>query len=979
MRRAFATILIFAGLACTPTRDTTSARPAPPPILRPHLPAWSAPSSWVDSTLASMSLAEKVGQVIMAPAYGHYLSTDTDEMQDVVAAVTSRHLGGIIMFQGDVYEEAIAINTLQRRARIPLLVSGDFERGLAMRVRRGTYFPDAMAIGATRNTAYAYAAGKAIAEEGRAIGVHQNYAPVADINTNPLNPVINTRAFSDDPGLVSDMVDAFVRGTNDGGMISTVKHFPGHGGTEIDSHLDLPTVTSSLAGLQQVELVPFERAIKAGALSVMVAHLAVPAIDPTQGLPASLSFPVITGLLKSTLGFRGLVVTDAMEMQGITRGFSVSDAVVRSFNAGVDLMLMPGDDDVAVTALMEAVTSGTIPASRLDDAVRKILVAKQWLGLDTARTVDLSRIPAIVGNDAHRLLARTIARDAITVLRNDGSLLPLKPFGKQRVIAFCLNDTEDNIVPVNRPGNPWPSEPAGTYFGILLRRHGIDAQVFRLSPSLTDQQSDSMISRAAGADIILLPVLVKVRTGTGTIGLPRALERFVSRLAALKKPTGVVSFGNPYLAAGFTRPGAVLCAYADAEPLTEAAVEALCGEVEVHGALPVTIGPSYPFGAGLHLPKVNLREDDPSVAGFDPAKLDETSRIITAAIRDSAFPSAQLVVMKDGIVALNKAYGTLTYDVRSRETNTSTMYDLASLTKVIATTSATMRLIDQGVLHLDDTVARFIPAFREGQKSVITIRHLLTHTSGMAPFLKLWDICTTPEQTLDTIYHAPLIAAPGDTTVYSDLGVITLGKIIEQLTGESLDAYVRRTFFIPLGMNNTMFTPPEELWPNVAPTEFDAEWRKRLVQGTVHDERSALLGGVAGHAGLFSTARDLATFMAMLLNGGTYGGTRYLQDSTVALFTRRQSPRSTRALGWDTRSEHGSSAGDLFSMHSFGHTGFTGTSVWADPERHLVVILLANRVYPTRANTKIFRVRPAVANAVVQALRGEGTSQTTFH
>jgi len=313
--------------------------------------------------------------------------------------------------------------------------------------------------------------------------------------------------------------------------------------------------------------------------------------------------------------------------------------------------------------------------------------------------------------------------------------------------------------------------------------------------------------------------------------------------------------------------------------------------------LPVTVAEDFPYGTGLALPAVYLHPDDPSTAGFDPHKLQEVDRIVHAAIRDSAFPGAQVAIIKDGILAYRKSFGTYTYDVRSREIDNGTMFDLASLTKVIATTTAVMRLYDQWKVLLTDPVGKYIPEFATGKKSAITIWHLLTHTSGLKPFLKLYDVCKTPEQAMDSIYASELIAAPGDSTVYSDLGAITLGKIVERISGMPLDEYTKENLFAPLGMSNTMFNPPASLQQQTAPTEIDTVWRMRLVQGTVHDERAALLGGVAGHAGLFSTASDLAVFMQMLLNGGTYGGKHYLNSSTIKTFTTRQSETSTRALG----------------------------------------------------------------------------------
>ena len=959
-RPTIACILLgLTGLACT-TGST---------VVQKKQPVASDPATaWVDSTLAAMSLEEKVGQVIMPGAYGHYLSTDSDEYARVVRYVQEWKVGGLIMFQGDVYEEAIAINRLQGLAKIPLLIAGDFERGLAMRVRRGTYFPDTMAVGATGKPEFAYKAAYAIAVEGRAIGVHQNYAPVADINTNPDNPVINTRSFGEDPKLVAEMTAAFTRGTNDGGMISTAKHFPGHGDAGIDSHLDLPVVYLDRKHLDSLELFTFRSAIDNGVMSMMIGHISVPALDSTPALPATLSKPIVTDLLKTQLGFNGLIVTDALEMQGLTRGFSVGESVVRSFAAGVDLLLLPPDVSLAVGALLSAVRTGVIMEQRLDSSVRKVLAIKYKLGLLQTRYTSLDKIGESVGTKEHRLLAKEIARSAITVIRNQQHVLPLSERSKGKITAIIISDPDENTTMVNRPGNPWPVEPVGGYFLQQLRRRDVPVEALHVSTASMQGELDAAIEKARKADLIALAVCVKVRSASGHINLPEPLTAWIDRLAKIGKPTIVISFGSPYVLGAFRQAQALMCAYSDAECLVEAAVEAMFGEIDVTGKLPVSIRNDYAYGSGITSSRVSLRRDDPAAAQFDNRKLFRVEEIITSAIRDSAFPCAQVVVAREGKVVLQKSFGTYTYDATSRQIDASTMFDLASLTKVIATTSAAMKLYDQNLLSLDDPVSKYIPQFGSGPKARITIRHLLTHTSGFKPFLKLYDVCKTPQEALDSIYASELVAAPGDTMIYSDLGIITLAKIEEKITGQPLDQYVRQQFYEPLNMHHTMFNPPADIWQQVAPTEVDTVWRMRLIRGQVHDERSFLLGGVAGHAGLFSTASDLAVFMQMLLNGGTYGGIRYLSEGTVKLFTQRQSATSTRALGWDTKSPTGSSAGDYFSPTSFGHTGFTGTSIWADPVRKLFVILLTNRVYPTRANLKIMKIRPAVNNAVIEAL-----------
>jgi CubicO group peptidase (beta-lactamase class C family) len=385
--------------------------------------------------------------------------------------------------------------------------------------------------------------------------------------------------------------------------------------------------------------------------------------------------------------------------------------------------------------------------------------------------------------------------------------------------------------------------------------------------------------------------------------------------------------------------------------------------------LPVTISDRFALGAGAMCARDRLRYDDPVTAGFDTDSLRQLDRIIERAIADSAFPAAELAVVRDGMLIYNKSFGTFTYDRASRPIDNTTMFDLASVSKVIGTTSAVMKLVDNGQLGLDDSVGKYLPPFASGPKAAITIRQLITHRAGFPPFRRFFLMCSTATAAIDSVFATALVATPGDTTIYSDIGMITMGKVVEKITGMPLDAFVRKEFFEPLGMTRTMYAPPESLASQCAPTEIDTLWRKRLVQGQVHDENAALLDGVAGHAGLFSTASDLAIYMQMLLNKGAYGGVRYLKESTVIEFTRKYVQGQDRYLGWDMKSSTGSSAGSLFSPSSFGHLGFTGTSVWTDPDRRISVILLTNRVHPTRANQKIQRIRPAVHDMVIRALK----------
>lgn len=955
-------------LSCSSQPPAQKAEPpvAPPPVI---VDVPRDRSHWVDSVLASLTVEQKIGQMMMVGVSGHYFSSTTDQYARLVRLVRERQIGGAILWRGDVFESALRLNGLQMMSQVPLLVSADLERGVPMRVRRGTPFPDAMAIGATRNPQYAYDIGRAIAREARALGVHQNYAPVADVNTNTVNPVINTRAFGSDPGLVEAMVDAFIRGTQSAGVLATAKHFPGHGDTGTDSHLDLPTVAHDRARLDTVELLPFRAAISAGVRSVMIGHLLVPGLDASRSFPSSLSPAIATGVLQRELGFTGLIVTDAMDMRGVTRDYSPGMSSVMAVKAGVDIVLMPPDEESAFAAMTAAARTGEITQERLDRSVRKILQAKWDLGLDTLRTTDPEEIGRVVGSREHWNLARTVARASLTLVKNERNAVPFEARKARRIASIALTDTDNGLTEVSRPGTMSIVEQPGAYFHALVRQRSVRLETYRLSPGSNAIDVDAALARIRKADLLVLPVFVKVRTSSGTVEMPSGLQPFLKKAAELSVPTVVVLFGNPYLAGPLSWADAVLCAYGDTEPQVEAAAEALFGEIDLCGKLPVTVSDRFALGTGAVCARDRLRYDDPATAGFDADSLRHLDRIIERAIADSAFPAAQLAVVRDGMLVYNKSFGTFTYDRASRPIDNTTMFDLASVSKVIGTTSAVMKLVDNGLLGLDDGVGMYLPEFATGPKSAITIRQLITHRAGFPPFRRFFLMCSTATAALDSVFATPLVATPGDTTIYSDIGMITLGKVVERITGMPMDAFVRKEFFEPLGMTHTMYAPPESLASRCAPTEIDTLWRKRLVQGEVHDENAALLDGVAGHAGLFSTASDLAVYMQMLLNKGAYGGIRYLKESTVIEFTRKYVPGQERYLGWDMKSPTGSSAGSLFSPSSFGHLGFTGTSVWTDPDRRISVVLLTNRVHPTRANQKIQRVRPAVHDMVIRAIR----------
>ena len=938
-------ILLFSAVGCSGTGQSTTA-----------VQALTSGNGWAETTLNRLTLEEKVSQLVFVWTEGSYMSKDSRAWEELERLTLERKLGGFIFSIGDVYEYAVQINKLQALSDVPLMIAADFEYGAGMRIRRSTTFPRAMAVGATRNPDFSYRMGKAIAKEARAVGVHQNYAPVVDVNNNPMNPVINTRAFGDDVKLVTEMALAFIKGTQEEREIATVKHFPGHGDTNIDTHLDLPVLTLSKTRFEKFELPPFKEAFEAGVMSVMVAHISATAFDSVEGIPATVSPAISTELLKNTMGFQGLIVTDAMGMKGVSTKYQIGEAAVLALKAGTDLVLMPPDVDIAADAIVAAVRRGEISESRIDESVRKILRAKRWLGLDQNRFVDVEKVFEVVNSREHKLLAKEIARKSITVLGNKKGLLPLAGFRGMKILDLVAADDED-------PSN------GRQFHGELVQRLG------EVDFALVDPRSDSLdyasaLEKSLQADLVVAQLHFYTRSGQMTGFVPDKIAALLNEIIRRGKPIVGISFGNPYIVTDFRAIDVYVCAYSGTPVVIEATAEVLFGEQPAEGKLPITIPGVFKSGDGEELAKTALSIGYPREAGFDPKELSKVDEVINRAIKDSAFPGAQLLVAKDGMIAYKKAYGFFDYGIYSKPVDNGTLYDLASVTKVMATTNAVMKLIDENRMSLDDRVVKYIPEFGQNGKEKVTLYNLLVHNSGLPAWRRFYEFCQDPQCVLDSVYATGLMYRTGDSTIYSDLGLITMGKVIEKVARTTLDRYVDSVFFRPLGMVNTLYNPPGLLLPRIAPTEVDSFWQKTLlpVKGRVHDENAATLGGVSGHAGLFSTSSDLAIMVQMLLNGGVYEGKRYLKEETVRRFIARQPGSGSRAIGWDTRSEGRSFSGSLTSMNTFLHTGFTGTSVVCDPDKKVIVILLTNRVYPTRNNTKIFLVRPEVHDAVLRAI-----------
>jgi beta-glucosidase-like glycosyl hydrolase/CubicO group peptidase (beta-lactamase class C family) len=961
----------FAAVAVLTTACTRTPEPVPPVVPDPYavLPPVDVERGskiTMDRMVELLTVRQKVGQLVMPWLLGDYAAYDSDEYDTLAVWIDSLEVGGIIISIGPPLEVATKLNTLQRASRLPLLIAADLEYGSGMRLRGGTAFPPPMAIAAGGRVTDAYELGRITAEEARAVGIHMTFSPVADLNSNPENPIVNTRAFGEDPELAAPFLRAYVAGASDYDLFTTAKHFPGHGDTDVDSHVELPVVRACWDRLDSLELEPFRVAIRAGVTAVMTAHVAVPCITDDRPEAATLSTRVMTELLRDSLGFEGLVVTDALDMGAIVREFGPGESAVRAFLAGSDLLLMPADPRAAIEAMVAAVDSGRIPLERLDRSVRRMLALKERAGLFDRRTVALDSVPAVVGRREYTAFAEDVARRAMTLVQ-EGTIRSFRERrGRTGVVVFAR---ETNL-------------SAGGNLVRDLRLLGDTVTTFRLYPASGSASYDSVRVLVDSNPRVIFAVNVPVVSGLGHVAMPDSLAALIEA-SARRKPTLLVSFGNPYLLAQLPEfTDGYLLAWSGVPAAERAVARALAAGAPVSGRLPITLSKRYPRTWGVPLPR--LAPDLATVPdstltpvrdpAFDYARLDSVRLYLERQVAAGAFPGAVLVVGHDGAIAFVTAVGRYGDD-DLRPVSDTTVYDLASLTKVVGLTSAAMLLASEGRLELERPVVDYLPEFAGPGREDVLVRHLLTHTSGLPAWVPLYQETDTPEAAIARVFRAPLEAPAGDRYVYSDLGAITLTQIVERVSGMPIDRLLEERVFDPLGMARTRYRPPPEWTSFIAPTERDP-WRGRLIRGEVHDENAYRLGGVSGHAGLFSTGWDLARFAIWMLDAW-HGRLRetdpvYLPEDVVRLFTRRQpGPEgSTRALGWDTPSDSGrSSAGSLLSRESFGHTGFTGTSLWIEPERELFIILLTNRVHPSRENRAILDVRPTVADMVVESLR----------
>ncbi len=968
---------------------------------------------WVDSVFGTLSPDEKIAQLMVIRMSAIDPATRGPIFYDSVvdAAVRKYNVGGICLFQGGPQAQAARVNYFQSIARTPILFCIDAENGLGMRMDSVMGLPRQMMLGATGDPSLVYQYGRLVGTQCRRMGIQVDYAPVVDINNNPDNPVINDRSFGEDKLKVAQYGIQYVKGLQDEGVMACAKHFPGHGDVSVDSHFDLPVINKSKPELDSLELYPFRELFKAGVGSVMIAHLYIPSIDNTPNQATSLSDKAVTKLLRKKLHYEGISFTDALEMKGVAKFYPDGEASVQSLVAGNDMLCLPGDVAASLSKINEALASKKLKWKDIDTRVRRVLYAKYYYGLSGHKPVDTAHLTEDL-NEGVKNMRRQVAESALTLLRNeDAGVFPFQtPAGSGSPAVNSL------VAPDGIGPRASVQKKKIAYVGMGLTgdnefsrrmRADYNAHVYFFDYSL-----DSVKAAAALQ-------LLNDRYDAVVIGLHN-YARFPARNFAISRPAAwllrqlqeknkaiLLAFGNPYAMKNDCDARNLMACYEDDEITQGVAADWLAGRFTAKGQLPVSVCEAYKAGAGILPANHVLPAADPMTLGLDPQKLDKIDSVCKEAIDKQAAPGCVVLVAKDGKIAYEKAFGYMSYD-KTEPVYTESIYDMASCTKICATTMAVMKLYDEGKLDLQKTLGDYLPWVRGSNKESLRIFDVLLHQARLNAFIPFYKetidstrqgiplpgiYAAKPDSTHgirvaenmyirndweDTLYKRILDSklGPSDKYVYSDNDFIFMGKIVEAISGMPLDEYVRKTYYDPLGMSSTGFKPRERFpLGRIAPTALEPIFRQQQIRGDVHDPGAAMFGGVAGHAGLFSDAYDLAILEQMLLNGGRINGHTFLKKETIDYFTAYHSNISRRGLGFDKPEKDNATRKEPYpclsaSPQTFGHTGFTGTCVWVDPKYDLIFIFLSNRVNPVEANPRLssLSIRGRIQEAVYQAM-----------
>jgi beta-glucosidase-like glycosyl hydrolase/CubicO group peptidase (beta-lactamase class C family) len=968
-------------------------------------------SQWTDSVFNTLSRKERLGQMLMIPAYPR----DGEEDKERVAYLIKKYqVGGIIFFQGTPKQVHELANYYQSISKVPLLIAIDGEWGANMRLSETIKYPKQMTLGAISSDMLIYQMGQDIAEQLKHLGIHVNFAPVVDINNNPENPVINSRSFGEHRVNVARKGLLYMKGMQDAGVLAFAKHFPGHGDTKTDSHLGLPVIPHSRERLDSLELYPFRALIHAGVGGVMMAHMHIPALDSSRNRPSTLSPYIADTMLQQQLGFKGLVVTDAMNMKGVANHYKPVEANLLAIKAGNDILLMPHEVAKTFDAVQKALKRDTTLERKINSSCRKVLAAKNW-AFKNAESVPF--LSDSMNNPIHIHHRDILLEAAITMVKNDNDLVPLKRLDTLKIASVSFG----------------PS-PTLEYDETLKLYAKVDK--FSFSSFNDSIEVAQFKQKLEGYNLVLLSLHSNYLNAGKKFNFKHEEIRFTDELLA-EFPVVLIGLSNPYVLAwleNLESSKSILIGYENSGTLQSYMVQAMFGAKGISGRLPVSINNKYSAGAGLHsIPLDRLSYVTPVEAGFDPRKLEVIDSIIEDAIAEKAIPGCQVLAAKDGQVFFYKTFGYHTYRKKIKVKKTD-LYDLASITKIAATVPSLIRLQNEKQFNPEKKLSDYIYYLDTCAKGDIKTKDVLLHQAGLAAWIPFYratiepiypsqDLFSTKQSNRypfqigrrayankhikyrdqyfsselsdtftnkvaeslymnkmfeDSIWHkiaATELGEPGEYR-YSDLGFYLFYKIVESQSGVPFDRYTDSVFYSSLGAYSLGFQPLNRFSENeIVPTENDVVFRKQIVHGYVHDPGAAMLGGVSGHAGLFSSANDLAKLMQMFLNEGRYGGEYYLNRKTIRKYTDCPSCETgnRRGLGFDKPQPDTSLPGPAFkgiSTESYGHTGFTGTMAWVDPSTGIQYIFLSNRVYPDALNFKLVKmnVRTKVQEAIYKAM-----------
>lgn len=947
-----------------------------------------ASRSWADSVFNTLNDDQRIAQLMVLRESSYTREGPVYYDSAIREAILTYNIGGICLFQGSPVKQAEFINYFQSIARTPLLVCIDAEWGLGMRLDSVAPLPHQMMLGAVQDSNLIYQYGTLVGEQCKRMGIQVNYAPVVDINNNPDNPVINDRSFGEDKYKVARYGIAYMKGMQDAGVMACAKHFPGHGDVSVDSHLDLPVINKSMAQLDSLELYPFERMFQAGVGSVMIAHLYIPSIDNTPNTATSLSKKNVTGLLRNGLHFSGLTFTDALGMQGVAKFFPNGEIAAQSLIAGNDMLCLPQDIPTCIEKIKEAIKDKKLSWDDIYEKCKKVLAYKYLYGLGSVQKINTDHLTYDLNRGIPEM-KRVIAENALTVLSNqDKEFFPLAAGKKNRVAYVGIG-----------------IDSANTFATLLKENWNADAFYFNYKEDATRILSTVELLKKRYTSVVI-GVHHYNRYPANRFGISDAALELVNQIQQNNK-TILFTFGNPYANSHFCKSANLVACYEDDSVTQAVAADLLRGLIASKGKLPVSVCDQYPYGSGIAgktlMPRATPEQE--GINGFQLSR--DIDSIANLGITGKAYPGCVVLVARHGNIIFEKAYGKYNYDTPEPVTLNS-IYDMASVTKICATTLAVMKLYDEKKIKLNKTLGTYLRWTRKSDKEDLNIKKILLHEAGLVPdvvfYLKTIDPVTKkplpqyfqPDSSaafsvrvaqnlyLRTDYADTMRQSILDSKlltkgkyVYSDNDFIFLGEIVKAVSGLRIDQYVDKYFYKPMNLHSIGFNPRNRFDTNfVAPTELDEYFRYQHLRGDVHDEGSAMFGGDAGHAGLFSNAENIAALLQMFLNGGSFNGKQYLKPGTLQLFTAYNSDISSRGIGFDkpqkdnytTRSPRPYPS-RFASPLTYGHTGYTGTCIWVDPKYDLVYVFLSNRVNPVRSNNLFsLNIRGAIEDAVYKAM-----------